>query len=112
MSNLEIDARAFLSSLDDYQEDVLEGLQKNIEKAALTLEKNAKQNCPVDTGKLRASITTEVGKLEAEVGTNVEYALYVEFGTSKQSAQPFMRPALDKAITQLNKDMAKTLGGK
>ena len=42
----------------------------------------------------------------------MEYAPYVEFGTSKQSAQPFMRPALDKAITQLNKDMAKTLGGK
>ena len=112
MSNLEIDSRAFLASLDKYQEDVLEGLQKDIEKAALTLEKNAKQNCPVDTGKLRASITTEVGNLEAEVGTNVEYALYVEFGTSKQSAQPFMRPALDKAITQLNRDMAKTLGGK
>ena len=112
MSNLEIDARAFLSSLDEYQENVLERLQKDIEKAALTLEKNAKQNCPVDTGKLRASITTEVGNLEAEVGTNVEYALYVEFGTSKQSAQPFMRPALDKAITQLNRDMAKTLGGK
>ena len=53
-----------------------------------------------------------MGNLEAEVGTNVEYALYVEFGTSKQSAQPFMRPALDKAITQLNRDMAKTLGGK
>ena len=44
MSNLESDARAFLASLDKYQEDVLEGLQKDIEKAALTLEKNAKQN--------------------------------------------------------------------
>ena len=112
MSKIELDARAFLSSLDDYLEDVLEGLQQDIEKAALTLERNAKQKCPVDTGKLRASITTEVGNLEAEVGTNVEYAPCVEFGTSKQKAQPFMRPALDKAITQLNKDMAKTLGGK
>lgn len=112
MSKLEIDSTAFLASLDKYQEDVLEGLQKNIENAALLLERNAKQNCPVDTGKLRASITTEVGKLEAEVGTNVEYALCVEFGTSKQSAQPFMRPAFDKAITQLHKDMVKTLGGK
>ena len=112
MSKIELDARAFLSSLDNYQEDVLKGLQQNIEKAALTVERKAKQNCPVDTGKLRASITTEVGKLEAEVGTNVEYAPYVEFGTSKQSAQPFMRPALDKAITQLNRDMSKTLGGK
>ena len=112
MNNLEIDSRAFLDSLDKYQENVLERLQKDIEKAALTLEKDAKENCPVDTGRLRASITTEIGKLEAEVGTNVEYAQSVEFGTSKQKAQPFMRPALDKAITQLNKDMAKTLGGK
>ena len=112
MSKIELDSKAFLLSLDDYQEDVLKGLQQNIEKAALSVERNAKRNCPVDTGKLRASITTEVGKLEAEVGTNVEYAPCVEFGTSKQSAQPFMRPALDKAITQLNKDMAKTLGGK
>lgn len=27
------------------------------------------------------------------VGTNVEYAAYVEFGTSKMSAQPYLRPA-------------------
>ena len=112
MSKIELDSRAFLLSLDNYQEDVLKGLQQNIEKAALTLERNAKQNCPVATGRLRASITTEIGNLEAEVGTNVEYAPSVEFGTSKQKAQPFIRPALDKAITQLNKDMAKTLGGK
>ena len=112
MSKIEIDSRAFLSSLDNYQEDVLAGLQQNIVDAALTLERQAKQKCPVDTGKLRASNTTKVGKLEAEVGTNVEYAQCVEFGTSKQKAKPFMRPALDKAIAQLNRDMANTLGGK
>ena len=93
MSNLEIDARAFLASLDKYQEDVLEGLQKDIEKAALTLEKNAKQNCPVDTGKLRASITTEVGNLEAEVGTNVEYAPYVELGARGRDGKHMLQRA-------------------
>ena len=31
------------------------------------------------------------------VGTNVAYAPHVEFGTVRQSAQPFLRPALGAA---------------
>ena len=71
----------------------------------------------VRTGRLRASITYATktahsqGDAEAEaedyemhgqpedgevyVGTNVEYAPYVEFGTSKTRAKPFLRPAIE-----------------
>ena len=35
----------------------------------------------VDTGRLKSSITHEVGKTEVQNGTNVEYAMYQEFGT-------------------------------
>ncbi len=38
--------------------------------------------------------------------------LYKLFGTSKQSAQPFLRPALDNALPKLQKNIAKALGGK
>lgn len=31
------------------------------------------------------------------VGTNVEYSVYVEFGTSKMGAQPYFRPAIEHA---------------
>lgn len=34
---------------------------------------------------------------EVWVGTAVDYGPYVEFGTSKMEAQPFLRPALDLA---------------
>ena len=34
---------------------------------------------------------------EVYVGSHVEYATYVEFGTSRMSAQPYLRPALDIA---------------
>jgi hypothetical protein len=30
------------------------------------------------------------------VGTNVEYSIYVELGTSKMSAQPYIRPAVEE----------------
>lgn len=48
--------------------------------------KEAKKRVPVDTGRLRNSITKEVigegDSLVVRVGSNVEYAKYVEFGTA------------------------------
>lgn len=46
-------------------------------------ESYAKQKCPVDTGTLRNSISHSVDEdnCEGYVGTNMEYAPYVEFGT-------------------------------
>lgn len=55
---------------------------KALEKAALFIENEAKLRCPVgDTGLLRASITHDVEGNEAVIGTNMEYAPYVEYGT-------------------------------
>lgn len=59
----------------------------------------ARRYCPVDTGRLRSSITTSNSKRDAsgyyiEVGTNVRYAALVEFGTRRMRAQPYLRPAI------------------
>lgn len=85
---------------------------QGIEKACLLVEGDAKRICPVDTGRLRASIAHEVEKSGDEVvgrvGTNVEYGVYQEYGTSTQSGTPYLRPALEK-----NKGKIKRLlGGK
>jgi phage gpG-like protein len=47
----------------------------------------------------------------AEVGTNVEYAPYVEYGTRNPNyrAQPFMRPAVDVNKDELNRDFQDML---
>ena len=58
-----------------------ENITKALTKAALLVEADAKIHCPVDTGLLRNSITHTINGNEAEVGTNMEYAPYVEFGT-------------------------------
>lgn len=66
-----------------------------LEEVGLVAEGYAKRACPVDTGRLRNSIThivDEDGKC-AVIGTNVEYAPYVELGTRHQKAQPFLKPA-------------------
>lgn len=55
----------------------------------------AKKACPVKTGRLRNSIVYQlnISGTTVWVGTNVEYARYVEEGTYKQDAQPFLVPA-------------------
>ena len=57
-------------------------------------ESYAKKLCPVDTGNLRNSITHQQYDEDTEViGTNVEYAPYVELGTTRMRARPYLRPA-------------------
>lgn len=74
-------------TLEDHSDEVLEALesacQRALEKCGLVGEGYAKKLCPVDTGNLRNSITHKVIDSEkaAYIGTNSEYATYVEMGT-------------------------------
>lgn len=64
-----------------------------LERIGLQAEGYAKDLCPVDTGNLRNSITHTSDGNAAYIGTNVTYGKYVELGTVKMAAQPFLRPA-------------------
>lgn len=55
---------------------------------------SARELCPVDTGALRDSIEVSVQGNSAVVSANTDYAAYVEFGTSKMPARPYLVPAL------------------
>ena len=56
-------------------------IEKASNKSCLAVENEAKKQCPVDTGDLRNSITHEVEDNVGYIGTNKEYAPYVEYGT-------------------------------
>jgi len=72
---------------------------------------DAKLGVPVKTGDLQASIQKEVtgspDNLKGRVWTEgIKYAMYMEYGTSKIRARPFMRPAYNltkEAIKKLFK---------
>jgi HK97 gp10 family phage protein len=70
-------------------------LDRFLPKAGQLVEGEAKLRTPVDTGRLRGSIASKVDGDKAIVGTNVEYAPYVEYGTGKMRAQPYLRPSID-----------------
>jgi phage gpG-like protein len=78
----------------------LAGIQRNnMQKAVLLIEADAKKMCPVKTGRLRASITSEVipegNTARGRVGTIEKYAAIVEFGIGRR-AKPYLYPALRK----------------
>ena len=68
----------------DNTDEVLAALERakkrGLEAIGLTAEGHAKKETPVDTGRLRNSISHETDDEAAYIGTNVEYAPYVELG--------------------------------
>lgn len=106
-----------ISVRQDNTEQVTDGIDSAIgaalEEIGLLAEGYAARKCPVDTGNLRGSIAYEVDAADSAVyiGTNVEYAPYVELGTSHQKAQPFLRPAASEHGEQYRQVLKKALGG-
>lgn len=60
---------------------------------------------PVDTGDLRDSCFVQVlivgNRVQIAIGAGMYYAVYVELGTSKHAAQPFIRPTYDFVVSRL-----------
>lgn len=64
---------------------------------------------PVDTGRLQISGSHTHTFLSSTVGYYTNYAEFVEYGTSKMGAQPYLRPAIDAFLPQITKDLEKLL---
>lgn len=75
----------FVRSIENAKLQIIMEMSQKMDKACLIVEAEAKKNCPVDMGILRASITSESEVTDSEIvgriGTNEEYAPYVHNGT-------------------------------
>lgn len=89
-----------------------QALTEGLEEVGLTAEGYAKKKCPVDTGRLRNSITHVVRASEKAdyIGTNVSYAPYVCLGTRHMKAQPYLRPAASGHRSEYKAILKKNLG--
>ena len=63
-----------------FKNEMKRKLELALDLIGQTAEGYAKDNCPVDTGRLRNSISNKTVGDTVYIGTNVEYAPYVEYG--------------------------------
>lgn len=99
---VEVDDEAFKAGLVAALRRVQLRTEGQLVQLGLAVQNEARKLCPVDTGRLRASIQSsglqrDTRGAYVQVGTNVFYAGFVEFGTRRSPAQPYMRPALLQA---------------
>ncbi|MBQ7257775.1 MAG: hypothetical protein IJS60_08795 [Abditibacteriota bacterium] len=57
----------------------------------------------VQTDNLRSSFVMEKDGNSYIIGTAVEYAKYLEFGTKKMAPRPYVKPSINKLVNKYNK---------
>ena len=81
---------------------------RELDLSSKRIERMAKTKAPVDTGALKKSIfSAKAGDLTYKVTAPQHYAIYVEKGTRKMRAQPFLKPALDTERPKLISNLRK-----
>jgi HK97 gp10 family phage protein len=76
--------------------------------AVAMVEADAKRIVPVRTGTLQRSIhSRQLEPMRWWVGSEVHYAGYVEFGTSRMRARPYLRPAWANVEPRLKDAIAR-----
>lgn len=106
-----------LQVIADHTDEVIEelglALARGMEAIGIEAESDAAHLCPVDTGRLRNSITHTIDADEpaAIVGTNVEYSSYVHNGVHGRPGQPFLTDAVNQNADRYRQIMEAALKG-
>ena len=108
------DAIAFAGKMAQAPAIVQREMTTTVDRLVLTGMGEAIKIVPVDTGHLRRSIakgpTTWSGSgASGSYGTATTYAQYVEYGTWKMAAQPYMGPSMDVVQSKADAEFAAML---
>lgn len=101
-------------NLNNASRQVMPRARQAMKKALGDISAGAKNHAPVDTGALRNSISSQTqGNQDfarGEVGPTVNYGGYVERGTSRTRAQPYLRPATDAVLPGYEQALGQITG--
>lgn len=97
MAKASIQIRMVKNALPEITAEMRPTVVKMVKAHALVIKARAMAKTPVLTGTLRRSITVRrtAGGLTALIGPSVLYGKFVEFGTRRMGARPYMRPAAE-----------------
>jgi len=105
---LQVAATIELEDLDELPDEQSEALEEEVHNIVVNVGDNmvsyAHGIVPVRTGNLMASIFADVDEdnLSVTLGATADYASFIEYGTVKMRAQPFLQPAADVGTEEMN----------
>ncbi|MDI9576528.1 MAG: HK97 gp10 family phage protein [Thermoproteota archaeon] len=68
---------------------------------AADVKAQAVKNAPMVTGYLRSTIYAKVKEWVVDLGADAAYALFIELGTKYMQAQPYLYPAIQQYLPEL-----------
>ena len=98
----------FIRKAQNKPREARRAVSAELQRSALRVERKAKMTAAVDTGFMRNGIfVARVGMLRYKVTSPAGYSVYVELGTRKMKAQPFLGPAVKEESEVLFKNLRK-----
>ena len=116
-------AAAIMKGVEEYAEVATSDLKASVRKAGSNVRKDIQANAPKKTGAYSKSWSVKTTKetsntLELTVYSPKKYHLahlleygHAERGGGRTKAQPHIAPAEEAAISQLERDIKRSLGG-
>ena len=109
-------AEEIIATLKEMGESASSVLEESAKAGGDISLKDAKENCPVDSGSLKESLQMEVDKVTTEkatvkIGFDTKhyYGVFVELGTSHNKAHPFLRNSVDKKQNTIKDAISKKI---
>ena len=102
--NVQIDLQGgeeFAQAMNRLDVQMQAQVQAKLAGWAETVKAEAQQIVPVRTGNLRNSIFARTQQWQTEVGAEAAYAAAIELGTFRARARPFLQPALEQHLPEL-----------
>ncbi len=102
-------AEEFAQALSRFDSGMQRQVQQRLSEWAENAKTQAANLAPSRTGYLRSTIYTRTQQWQSEVGAEAAYAAAVEFGTRYAQAKPFIQPALEQLLPQLEPTLLDAL---
>jgi HK97 gp10 family phage protein len=93
--------RTFQEAMRNFDHALQRHVHRQLASWAADVKAEAMRRVPVRTGHLRSSIYSQISGWVVNIGAEATYALFVELGTRHMRAQPYLYPAIQEYLPQL-----------
>jgi len=99
----------FKAVIERFDSEMRRRVHEQLASWAEEVEALARHLVPVRTGYLRSSIYAKIQEWVAEIGAEATYALFVELGTRRMKAQPYLFPAIQEHLPRLEQIICEAI---